>query len=49
MSISDREWQWIRRQYGDLAYEHPECHQQWLKSMPRLRLVVDNTTSKKPA
>lgn len=46
MSVSDREWQWLRRQYGDLAYEHPELHSQWLVSMPRLRLVVDNTKEK---
>lgn len=49
MTISDREWQWLRRQYGDIAYEHPELHEQWIKSMPRPRLLVDNTTSKKIA
>lgn len=49
MSVSDREWQWLRRQYGDLAYEHPELHETWLKSMPRLRLVADNGVKEKPA
>ncbi|WP_156379666.1 hypothetical protein [Rhizobium sp. Leaf383] len=43
MSISDREWQLLRREYGDLAYEHPEMHEQWLKLIQRPRLVVDNT------
>jgi hypothetical protein len=49
MSITDREWQWLRREFGDLAYEHPECHEQWLKMMPRPRLVVDNTRNTKAA
>lgn len=47
MTASDREWQWIRRHYGDLAYEHPELHSQWLESMPRPRLVVE--AKEKPA
>lgn len=49
MTVSVREWQWLRRQYGDLAYEHPECHQHWLQMMPRLRVAVDNTQKEKPA
>lgn len=49
MTVTQREWEWLRRQYGDLAYEHPELHVQWLKEMPRLRLVVDNTGKEKPA
>lgn len=49
MSVSVREWQWLRGQYGDLAYEHPELHTQWLTAMPRLRLVVDNAANRKPA
>lgn len=49
MTISDREWQWLRREFGDLAYEHPESHREWLKMMPRPRLVVDNTPNGKAA
>lgn len=46
MSISDREWQLLRREYGDLAYEHPEMHEQWLKLSRRPRLVVENAAKK---
>ena len=40
--VSDREWQLLRRFFGDLAYEYPELHKEWLKII-QIRLVVDNT------
>lgn len=43
MSITDREWQLLRREYGDLAYENPERHFEMLALIRRPRLVVDNT------
>lgn len=47
MTLTEREWQLLRREYGDLAYEHPERHPEMLALIRRPRLVVDNTTSKK--
>lgn len=46
MTVSDRDWQLLRREYGDLAYEHPERHAEMLTLIRRPRLVVDNTAKK---
>lgn len=48
-TISDRDWQLLRREYGDLAYEHPEMHAELLALIRRPRLVVDNTVVKSKA
>lgn len=44
--MTDRDWQLLRREYGDFAYEHPEMHAEWLSLIKRPRLVVDNTAKK---
>ena len=42
MTISERDWQLLRRNYGDLAYEEPHRHAEML-ALIKPRLVVDNT------
>ncbi|MBB4102418.1 hypothetical protein GGQ66_000953 [Rhizobium borbori] len=44
--VTDREWQLLRREYGDLAYEEPHRHAEMLAALRRPRLVVDNTAKK---
>lgn len=44
--MTDREWQLLRREYGDLAYEHPGRYEEWLALLRRPRLVVDNTAKR---
>ena len=33
--ISQKDWERIRRHYGDLAYEHPELHKTMLRMLDR--------------
>ncbi len=42
MTLSDRDWQRLRRNFGDLAYEEPHRHVEML-AMIKPRIVVDNT------
>lgn len=40
--MRNSDWQLLRREYGDIAYEHPEHHAAMLALIKRPLLVVDN-------